>query len=70
MVANGEDKKKYPQLYNVSTTLTYPSSGTNGAYLTYILINCEQTSDNGVAYVTRGGVKQHFAQIIIETPFT
>ena len=70
VVANGADKKKYPQLYNVSTVLTYPSSGGNGAFLTYIIINCEQSSNTGVAYVARGGVKQHFIQIIIETAYT
>lgn len=66
----GSDQKKWPSSQNVTTTLSYPSTGGNGAYLTYILINCEQSSNIGNAYVTQGGVQQHFVQIVIETSFT
>ena len=64
------DQKKWPTSQNVTTTLSYPSTGGNGAFLTYILINCEQSSNNGRGFVTSGGVKQHSIQIVIETPFT
>lgn len=70
MVANANSNKSWPVFQNVSTTLTYPSSGGNGAYLTYVLINCEQSSNLGRAYVTYGGVGQHFIQIIIEAQVT
>ena len=66
----GSDQKKWPSSQNVTTTLSYPSNGGNGAYLTYILINCEQSSNIGNAYVTQGGVQQHFVQIVVETSFT
>lgn len=41
-----------------------------GAYLTFVLVNCEQASNLGTAYVTYGGVHQHFIQIIIEAQVT
>ena len=66
----GSDQKKWPSSQNVTTTLSYPSTGGNGAYLTYILINCEQSSNIGKAFVTQGGVQQHFVQIVIETSYT
>jgi Transcription activator MBF2 len=70
VVANANNKKKWPVAQNVTTTLSYPSSGGSGAYLTYILINCEQASNLGQAYVTYGGVGQHSVQIIIEARVT
>lgn len=70
MVANANNKRNWPVSQNVTTTLTYPSSGGNGAFLTYILVNCEQSVDMGRAYITYGGVGQHFIQIIIEAQFT
>lgn len=70
MVANANNKKKWPVSQNVTTTLSYPSTGTNGAFLTYILINCEQSSNIGQAYVTYGGVGQHYIQIVIDTRVT
>lgn len=70
VVANGSDKKRYSVPQNVTTTLTYPSSGGNGAYLTFIQVNCEQSSNIGQAYVTSGGVNQHFIQIVIEARVT
>ncbi|CRK95679.1 CLUMA_CG009137, isoform A [Clunio marinus] len=70
VVANGSNKRKWSIPQNVTTTLSYPSSGGNGAFLTYILINCEQSSNLGRAYVTSGGVGQHFIQIIVEAQVT
>lgn len=70
VVANAADKKTWPSAQNVTTSLTYPSSGGNGAFLTYILINCEQASNLGRAYVTSGGVGQHSVQIVIEAQVT
>lgn len=70
VVANANNKKSWPVSQNVTTTLSYPSSGTNGAFLTYVLINCEQASNLGRAYVTYGGVGQHFIQIVIEAKMT
>lgn len=70
VVANASNKKSWPQSQNVTTTLSYPSPGTTGAFLTFVLINCEQSSNLGNAYVTYGGVQQHFIQIIIETQVT
>lgn len=55
---------------NVTTTLTYPSSGGNGAFLTYVLINCDQSSNIGQAYVTYGGINQHYIQIVVEARVT
>jgi Transcription activator MBF2 len=69
VVANANNKKTWPVAQNVTTTLSYPSTG-QGAYLTYILINCEQGSNLGTAYVTHGGVGQHSVQIIIEAKLT
>lgn len=69
VVANANNKKSWPTAQNVTTTLTYPSSG-NGAFLTYILINCEQSSNLGQAYITYGGIGQHFVQIIVEAQVT
>lgn len=70
VVANSSDKKRWPNSQNVTTTLSYPSTGGNGAYLTYILINCEQASNLGRAYITFGGIGQHNVQIIIEAQVT
>ncbi|CAG9800512.1 unnamed protein product [Chironomus riparius] len=70
VVANINKNNKWPVVQNVTTTLTYPSSGGNGAFLTYVLINCEQSSNIGQAYVTYGGVHQHFIQIIVEAHVT
>lgn len=70
VVANVSNKKKWAQPQNVTTTLSYPSSGGQGAFLTYILINCEQSSNLGRAYVTSGGVQQHYVQIVIESQVT
>ncbi|KAG5677425.1 hypothetical protein PVAND_007183 [Polypedilum vanderplanki] len=70
VVANTSNKNSWPVAQNVTTTLTYPSSGGSGAFLTYILINCEQSSNIGQAYVTYGGIHQHFIQIVIDTRIT
>jgi len=70
VVANASDKKTWPISQNVTTTLTYPSSGGYGAFLTFILINCDQSSNLGRAYVTQGGIGQHFIQIIVEARIT
>jgi hypothetical protein len=70
VVANASDKKKWPTSQNVTTTLAYPNGGGNGAFLTYILINCEQSSNLGRAYITSGGIGQHFVQIVIEAQVT
>lgn len=70
VVANSNNKKTWPVSQNVTTTLSYPSSGGNGAFLTYVLVNCDQASNLGQAYVTYGGVGQHFIQIIIEARLT
>lgn len=70
VVANSNNKKQWPTSQNVTTTLSYPPSGGNGAYITYILVNCEQASNLGRAYITYGGVSQHFVQIIIEAQVT
>lgn len=66
VVANISNKKTWPVAQNVTTTLSYPSNGGSGAFLTYILINCEQSSNIGQAYVTYGGINQHFIQIVME----
>jgi Transcription activator MBF2 len=70
VVANVADKHSWPMSQNVTTTLTYPSAGGSGAFLTYILINCEQSSNVGQAYITYGGIHQHFIQIVIDTRIT
>lgn len=70
VVANINKNNKWPVAQNVTTTLTYPSTGGNGAFLTYVLINCEQSSNIGQAYVTYGGVHQHFIQIVVEAHVT
>lgn len=70
MVANANNKKTWPVSQNVTTTLTYPPSGGNGAFLTYVLINCEQGSNFGQAYVTYGGIGQHNIQIVIQAQLT
>lgn len=70
VVANTNSKKSWPVSQNVTTTLTYPSSGGSGAFLTYVLVNCDQSSNLGQAYVTYGGVGQHFIQIIVEAKVT
>lgn len=69
-MANAANKNKWAQPQNVSTTLTYPNPGQQGAFLTYILINCDQSSTLGSAYVVAGGVQQHFVQIIIQAQVT
>jgi hypothetical protein len=70
VVANVNNKQSWPVAQNVTTTLTYPSSGSNGAFLTYVVINCDQSSNMGEAWVSYGGVNQHFIQIIIDTRIT
>lgn len=70
MVANGSDKKSWHSPQNVSTTLTYPSTGGYGAYLTYVIVHCDQSSNLGRAYVVHGGVYQHFIQIVVEANVT
>lgn len=70
VVANANNKKSWPVSQNVTTTLSYPSSGGSGAFLTFVLVNCDQSSNIGQAYVTYGGVGQHFIQIIIEARVT
>jgi hypothetical protein len=70
VVAHGNNKKNWSTPQNVTITLTYPSSGGNGAFLTYILINCEQSSNLGRAYITSGGIHQHNVQVVIEAQIT
>lgn len=70
VVATNGDKKWYDEPMNVTYNLFYPLNGGDGAFLTYIMINVNQTSPIGQAYVTSGGINQHNINIVLEANVT
>ena len=48
----------------VRTTVVYPLKG-KGALLTFIAIQCEQSTSEGEAYVISGGINQRFIKFDI-----
>lgn len=70
LVASGGKNNQFQQLTNFKLTLAYPSPGQVGAYLTYVIINCDQSSDTGDAYVSSGGINSRAIQIVIEAKST
>lgn len=59
-----EDSDDFPAARDVEATISYPTSST-GLTLTYINILVEQSSEDGKAYVTQGGINQKFADILV-----
>lgn len=56
---------------NVRSTLKYPRAGISiGAYVTYVQIDIEQSTNLGRAYFIEGGIGQRRATIIIEAEQT
>lgn len=69
LVATKTDFASYATPQNVKLTLTYPTSG-QGAVVTHVLVDVQQSSTLGRGYVTGGGIGQRYIQIVIEAQST
>lgn len=55
----------YSRPQNVSVRYSYPAWG-RGKNITHIQVIVSQSSNNGSAYITRGGIGQTFAEVLVE----
>lgn len=70
LVAQKTDSANYGSPNDVVLTLTYPANGGQGAVVTYVLINVNQSNYNGRAFISAGGIGQRYIRIIVEAKAT
>lgn len=70
LVAFGYDAVSFGGPTDVVLTLNYPSNGGQGAIVSFVVINVNQSNDLGYAYVAAGGIGQRYINIIVEAKST
>lgn len=60
---------RYSRPQNISVQYSYPAWG-RGKNVTYIEVLVNQSSYNGSARITRGGIGQTFAEVLVEAQNT
>lgn len=69
LVAQKTDYAYYAGPTDVVLTLTYPASG-QGAVVTFVQIDVNQSTNIGRAYISAGGIGQRFIRIVVEARAT
>lgn len=70
LVAQKTDSTFFSGPNDVVLNLVYPAVGNSGAVVKYIVVNVNQSSNDGRAYITAGGIGQKNIQLVVEATAT